>query len=338
MTLEAPPAPSSAASPPLTIVCCIEAGALEGMTLRMLMSLRRFGGVLAEAPVLAVTPRRGPPLTRAVRAALDSLHARHISFAAAEPYAWNNFMNKPHALLAGEEHAATPALCWLDSDVLIAAPPEDLILPAEAAFTACPSDKNVGSAGADDANEPFWREACALFGMRPDDLPWVTTCAEGIPIRWYFNSGVFTVRRGAGFAQAFLEDCRRLLDARIAARHAGIFFIDQIALGITALRLGLTVRPLPYSHNLPLGSRAPLPLPGMLERAHILHHHDMLWPEHFSAALKLLKPSLPHMADFLASLGPLRTERSLAARLFLKLLKYRRGRALARHMAACRVY
>lgn len=326
----------SPASPRVTVVCCIEAGALEGLTLRMLMSLRRFGGEFARVPVLAVTPRRGPPLARSTRAALEALHVEHVSFAADEAYSWNNFMNKPHAVLAGEERARTPVLCWLDSDVLIAAPPEELSLPT-ADFTACPVDKNLGSAGGDDPNEPFWREVCALSGMEPDALPWVTTCAEKIPIRWYFNSGVFAVRRGLGFAEAFLEDCRRLLDGRIASRHAGIFFTDQIAMGLAALRLGLATYMLPHSHNLTLGSHAPPPAPEFLAQARILHHHDALWPPHFAATLQLLKSPLPHMTEFLKSLGPLQAERGLCMRLFLKLLKHRRGRALARHLAACRV-
>ena len=49
----------------ITFVCCVESGSLESQTIRMVESLRRYGGKFANAPVIAVTPRFGAPLSKA---------------------------------------------------------------------------------------------------------------------------------------------------------------------------------------------------------------------------------------------------------------------------------
>src|SRR5205085_1505515 len=67
-----------AEQPQISFICCVESGPLEDQTVRMVESLRRWGGRLAEAPVVAVTPRFGPPLARTTRRALDRLSARHV--------------------------------------------------------------------------------------------------------------------------------------------------------------------------------------------------------------------------------------------------------------------
>lgn len=40
----------------ITVVCCVEAGPLELMTVRMVESLRRFGGRFSRMDVFAVRP------------------------------------------------------------------------------------------------------------------------------------------------------------------------------------------------------------------------------------------------------------------------------------------
>lgn len=318
----------------VTFVCCIESGPLESMTLRCVMSLRRFGGELAGAPVLAVTPRAGLPLARSTRKALEALGVEHVCHAAREHYAWNNFMNKPHALVAATGRTATTTLCWLDSDVLVAAPPTRLALSAHD-FAACASDRNVGSTGPRDGNEPYWLKALEVLGLDPAALPWVETCAEKVRIRWYFNSGVFSFRREGPFAQAFLDDCRRLLDARFASRNAGIFFTDQVAMGLTAHRLGLATDILPHAYNLAIGSRSAPPDAGGLRHARILHYHDALWPAQWERTIDMLSVPCPEITAFLREVGPLTTSRSLPERLVIKVLRILRSRRLQRHMASC---
>jgi hypothetical protein len=46
-----------------TVVICVEAGKLEHQAARLVESLRRWGRVLGKAPIVAVKPRLGPPLS-----------------------------------------------------------------------------------------------------------------------------------------------------------------------------------------------------------------------------------------------------------------------------------
>src|SRR3954453_10661309 len=110
--------PASSLADTLTIVCCIESGPLEGMTLRLAESLRRWGGAFAQCPVVAVTPRFGPPLGRATRRGLKQLGVEHWRLTARNQHAWFGFLNKPAAIEAVEERARTPLLAWLAGDIL----------------------------------------------------------------------------------------------------------------------------------------------------------------------------------------------------------------------------
>src|SRR5690606_37796289 len=58
-------------APSLTVVTCVEAGTLEPMAVRMVRSLRRWGGRYSNVQVIAVTPRWGPPLRPQTRLAFD---------------------------------------------------------------------------------------------------------------------------------------------------------------------------------------------------------------------------------------------------------------------------
>jgi hypothetical protein len=68
-------------SPQITFfVCCVESGALEGQTVRMVESLRRWGGQFANAPLVAVSPRLSSPLSRETHRAFERLQVEYFSF------------------------------------------------------------------------------------------------------------------------------------------------------------------------------------------------------------------------------------------------------------------
>src|SRR5688572_13135650 len=131
----------------------------------MAESLRRWGGAFASAPLFAVTPRRGPGLSRATREAFERLNVRHLRRAPKSDYAWFNFYNKPMAMTIAEEQAETEAVAWLDSDILIVAEPSELRLREGEDFLACCSDKEMGSAGPDDPYDPLWKANCRVLGI-----------------------------------------------------------------------------------------------------------------------------------------------------------------------------
>src|SRR5215207_7670197 len=98
---------------PITFVTCVESGPLETQVLRMVESLRRFGGGYADCPVWAVKPRFGPPLAGHTRRELDRLNVDFRRTTRSDPHGWYAYINKTRALILAEAEAATPRAGWL---------------------------------------------------------------------------------------------------------------------------------------------------------------------------------------------------------------------------------
>ena len=130
----------------ITFVCCVESGWLEAQTLRMIESLRRWGGQFANAPVFAVTPRFGPPLADKTLQTFNKLNVKYLRCHEKREYSWYPFLNKPCALIAAEKHSTSEHIAWLDSDLLIVVEPNQMSLNEGEDFLACASDKNFGQA------------------------------------------------------------------------------------------------------------------------------------------------------------------------------------------------
>lgn len=326
-------------NPNLTIVCCVEAGPLEAMTTRMIQSLRRWGGQISQAPVLAVTPRSGPHLSKETLDLFQASGVRYLRVKAGGGFSWNNFMNKPNALRLAEKETDTDCLAWLDSDILVLREPEQLVLAADEDFAACAPDKNVGTSGSNDPNDPYWHKIGAALDVDLEKLPWITTEVEKEKIRLYFNSGVFVYRKKTGFGREFLSDCRKILYARIASRYAKIFFTDQIALGFTAFRLGLRLKTLPHAYNYAVGSASSQAfVPALIREVSLLHHHDAMWPALWPTLLDCMAETHPEVHAWLEKLGPLTNPLHSAGRLQLKLRKSFRSWRLRQFLQSCTAY
>ncbi len=323
----------------ITFVCCVESGSLEAQTVRMVESLRRWGGQLANAPIIAVTPRLGPPLSHKTRKLFEKFNVEYLHFPSKNQYSWFKYLNKPYALIAAEEYSSNEFIGWLDSDLLFVGEPDQLILKDGEDFVACASDKNIGTMGPDDPFEPYWKEVCQIVGVDMENLPWVTTQMEGKHIRLYWNSGVFVYRRKTGLAKHHLQASIQLLEARIAHQNAGIFFTDQVALGLAMMKMGLSWRALPFSHNYTMS-----PLihdqwynQQQLKEARIIHYHDCMWSPFWPEFIKCLDATHTEVASWLNSQGPMKNEAPVQWRLTSKLLGQVRLRKELDYKKMCRV-
>ncbi len=323
----------------ITFVCCVESGSLEAQTVRMVESLRRWGGRLANSPLVAVTPRFGPPLSQKTLKTFEKFNVEYLHFPSKSQYSWFKYLNKPYALIAAEEYSPSEFIGWLDSDLLFVGEPDQLILNDGEDFVACASDKNIGTTGSDDPFEPYWKEICQTVGIDLEKLPWVTTQMEGKRIRLYWNSGVFVYRRKTGLAKHHLQTSLQLLEAHLANHNAGIFFTDQVALGLAMVKMGLSWRALPYSHNYTMS-----PLiheqwynPDQLKEARIVHYHDCMWPSFWSEFIKCFEATHPEVASWLDSIGPMKNEAPVQWRLTGKLLEHFRSRKESDYKKLCRI-
>jgi hypothetical protein len=312
--------------PSLAVVACIEAGELEPKTIRMVESLRLFGGRFADAEVVAVTPRLGPPLARATGRRLAELGARHVTVRPRTNYVWHHYMNKAQAVMAVEEELEGDQLLWIDSDIIFLREPNDLELPPAVDFAASAPDTGlIGSHGADDPHDAFWARCARLIGRNVDELPWLAT-GDGHRIRFYWNAGLYVYRRSTSFGREFVADFERAMVKGVARNHAQVHGMDQVILGLTVLRLGLDWRAIPDTSNFPVLSFLPENFdPDKVRPVDVLHYHDSMSPQLWSALLETLEEPHPSVHDWLARLGPIEDPASRPARLAREALRIKRG-------------
>lgn len=323
----------------ITFVCCVESGWLEEQTIRMVESLRRWGGALADSPVFAINPRFGPPVSSATRAAFDRLGVQYISFSADNPYSWKAFLNKHYSMALAERLAKTEFVGWLDSDMLVLGEPTELLLADTEDFAACAPDRTIGTTGPGDPFEPFWHEVCQVVGLTLDDLPWIVTAQESIRIRLYWNSGVFVYRRATGFSQFHLDTTLKVMDAKISSASAGNYF-TQHTLGLAMVKMGLRWRALPHSHNFTPPTldahRDPAGLQ-KLKEAKILHYHDSMWPPKWPQFMSMVEASHPDVAAWLSMKSPMANNAAVPYKVVSKALSRLRQRRAVEYTKGCRV-
>ena len=315
----------------VTFVCCIESGPLEEQTVSMIESLRKWGGAWSNKPVVAVTPRIGPPLTRSTRKALKDLNVEHLNFVADNKYAWKAFLNKHFSMAAVEEKCNTEYLCWLDSDLLILKEPVEFDLVHDVDFLACPSDSAGATRGGNDEMEQYWRRVCENLNVDFDSLPWVTTQMENEKIRFYFNSGVFLYRRDTQLSKHHLENTIKFFDSKITSNVTGTFFTQHI-LGLTVHKLNLKWKELSVTHNYPIGSASIESWRNCSELSdvHIFHYHDSMWQPCYQEFVQTLKGVASEQAEWLGAKGPLKNNATIPSKIFKKLLELKRGKQEAR--------
>lgn len=312
--------------PSMTIVACVESGDLEPLTIRMVDSLRRFGGRFAHMDVVAVTPRMTPPLRRETRRQMERLGIRHVRLHPKNPYAWHHYTNKPEAIAAIEQTVNTDAIAWIDSDILFMREPNNLELPSGIDFMASATDTGmVGSTGQSDANDPFWQRAAAMIGRKVDDLPWLETW-DGHRIRFYWNAGLFVYRRSTGFGTQFLSDLRLFLDRRVANNHIQVHAMDQVVMGLTVLRMAMKWQALPNSSNFSVCSF----LPANYDSAKVfdvsvLHFHDSMSPALWDKMLATIEPGHPAIYGWLKPQGPVLTPKYSVTGVAREVLRIARG-------------
>lgn len=102
----------------ITFVCIVESGWIKAQAIRMVESLHRWGGQFANAPVLAATPRLGPPPACKTHKAFDKIQVKHIRFHYKSKYSWFPYLNKPLSVVAASKHSTSEQIAYLDADLL----------------------------------------------------------------------------------------------------------------------------------------------------------------------------------------------------------------------------
>jgi hypothetical protein len=288
-----------------TVVICVEAGKLEHQASRLIESLRRWGGRLGKAPIVAIKPRMGPPLRKSTMAVFDRYEVWYASRIRVDRYEWHQYLNKAYVLRWAEEVVGTDCVTLMDCDLLVTGNADNWFLAGDEDFAACAPDKNIGSTGAGDETEAYWQAVAKALEIKIEELPWVVTAKEGLRVRLLWNSGLYTYRRSTGFATEYMNSCRRLLDARVVHKEAGSHFVDQIVLGLAQFRLGLKYRAVPHSYNYQMeGWSGEKYCASVVREAKVIHYHNAMDPSPWPVFLAQLEHTHPEAYQWLRTIGP----------------------------------
>lgn len=322
---------------PLAFVTVIEpGGALEAQVLLLAESLRTWGGRLAGAPILAVSPRWHLPIPRSTLARFDELGIIHLDRDRRHRFSWYNFLNKALAIAEAREATRAEDLVWIDGDALVLDEPS-AFLGETTDFSAIFTGGDLSTAGPSDRHDAYWRTACDVLGVDPDDLPWVE--ADGRRVRYCVQAGIFRVRRSSPVVDHYLANLEALMEAQLVPPRQGLFYHETVALSLSPFTSGSDWSELPRSHNLvPDRATQEGTIPG-LESACVLHYHDRLYPPGRDELIPALRRVRPDRAEWLEGRLPTfdtTLRPSASARLLGRVLRQiRRGRE-QRFLGGCR--
>lgn len=309
-----------------TLVTCVEAGGLESQVLLLAESLRAFGGSWANTPFLAVKPRRGPKLKSATISEFRRLQVEFIDEPFNSKLAWWNNANKSAVMSALETQVSTPNITWLDGDMVILQPLDDVTPAEHTQFIARAGEGYLGSDGSD-ANATYWLKLCETFGLNFDDFPEIVSFPERRAIRAYWQTGIYTYKTATRLGAEHFEIIARLLGEKIGSKQAGIYHQDQVSISLAVQKLKLNHSELTPAMNFninPLAKQNANLLP--MRDVKILHYHNSLHKPALSWASDYIQQLPPDRVELIQKYAPISSDASLVTRLHRRLLKVARQR------------
>jgi len=260
----------------VAFVICSERGTLTRKSLLLCESIRRFGGAYSRSPIYSFAPRSDHYLSAVTIDIFNLSGVIHRNLPLNAKWGTYPFANKILSGLYVEQETDVDWIVFLDSDKVMLSEPTALF-SSEHDFAARPVDKkNIGVSHFGDVEGEYWRALYGLLGVdRIDER--VTTTKGGDVILPYYNGGMISVRREAGFFAQFLKNFEAVWNQGLLPK-AGPNFIEQSTLATTAVAMGLRRRVLPQSYNYPIHHHNALPPAARaksLEGLVTIHYHDV---------------------------------------------------------------
>ncbi len=239
----------------IAFLICTEPGRLEGQSLLLAESVRKFAGHMKDTPIYSFHPRSGNPISIKTQKKFEDLGVIHEQIPLNVEFFDYYLANKPFVCAHAEQVIDADILVFLDSDKCIFQAPEAFFLPEGYNVGLRPEyGRGIGSCGQGDRNEPYWQTLYELFGIEQEVF--ITTPIGNRKIRGYWNSGMVVVRRSAGIFSEWKENFVKVMRLGIAPVQ-GNYMVEQSLLSITVCALNQVVYTLPpfYSYPLPLHNR-----------------------------------------------------------------------------------
>ncbi|BAT53357.1 unknown protein [Nostoc sp. NIES-3756] len=240
---------------PLAFVICTEPGRLEGQSLMLAESIRKFCGNLKDTPIYSFHPRVGEPISKQTQEAFTALDVIHQQIPINTEFHEYYLANKPLVCAYAEQNIDAEILVFLDSDKCFFAEPTEFSLPAGCNVRMRPEyGQGIGSTGSQDSQEWYWQTLYEVLGVKRELF--VNTPIGNKKIRAYWNSGLIAVRRSAGIFTAWKQNFERVMHLDITPPQ-GIYFVEQSVLSVTLCSLSEDISHFSpaYSYALPLHNR-----------------------------------------------------------------------------------
>ncbi len=242
-------------SAPIAFIICTEPGRLEGQSLMLAESLRKFCGNLKNTPIYSFHPRVGEPISIETQKAFTELEVIHQQLPINQEFHNYYLANKPLVCAYAEQNIDAEILVFLDSDKCFFSEPEEFLLPVGCNVRMRPEyGQGIGSTGSQDIQDSYWMKLYEVLGVKREIF--VNTPIGNKSIRGYWNSGLVAVRRNAGIFTAWKENFEKVMRLDITPPQ-GSYFVEQSVLSVTLCSLEENISHFssPYSYPLPLHNR-----------------------------------------------------------------------------------
>ncbi len=236
------------------IIYCIEKGILEKYTILSILSVKRFGGFLAQYDIFCFQPRKEFPVSEKTKRKLRELNVLFIDQPLNTRHRYYSFANKSVVCDYMAREYKYENYVFLDSDSLVLAEPVGY-QNSDSDIALCPVyTRGLGITESDDENKKYWKKLFKISGIEYENLPKVKTVFGEEEIVAFWNAGIIFVKGRNDIFKRWNELLVQLLEQKIFP-SSGIFFVEQISLAITLLSGGYKVEALPIAYNFPLDER-----------------------------------------------------------------------------------
>jgi hypothetical protein len=220
--------------PDAAFVICVEPGLLEYKALCLVLTFRKNAGRWKDLPIVAYSPREGRRISPWLKEIFDLHDVTVVDDPINRDYMDYPLANKPLVMRDAESRLPHELVIFLDSDILVWAPPDDLELDASRNLgMVIDADKSVASIGPGDDLDAMWLNLYSIAGVK--DSHFVQTTLSGEIVRGWWCSGVITSRRSAGLMAEWVSVFERSLKADIFVPRAQ-YLREQMTFSAMATR------------------------------------------------------------------------------------------------------
>ncbi len=234
----------STSMPSVAFIICTEKGLLEKKSLLFAKSLRKFGGLLKDAPIYSLSPRAGKDISKSTKEKFIGLNVIHEHHNLNRDYDDYGLANKVVACTYFEKQLEEEILIFCDSD--------QVVLGDLAILAKCSADialqyvakKGIGSNG-NDENAAYWNK---LYNFCEVEKQQFIELADGQRMLQYFNSGLIVVKREIGLFQKWNNNFNKVMQEELQPSQ-GRFFVEQSVFSATVSSLKRSIKVLPVGYN-----------------------------------------------------------------------------------------